>query len=103
MTTPAVSNLRHIDSCITQLKAQGPSRTCNESKEEALVQTHTASTPGITCTGDSNSRGARPVRLIITMIEWIRTSRLSIKNSLSVVSQSALSSLQLSDTKVYEP
>jgi len=23
-----------IDSCITQLKAQGPSRTCNESKEE---------------------------------------------------------------------
>ena len=26
--------LRFIDSCITQLKAQGPSRTCNESKEE---------------------------------------------------------------------
>ena len=23
-----------IDLCITQLKAQGPSRTCNESKEE---------------------------------------------------------------------
>jgi hypothetical protein len=23
-----------IDSCITQLKAQGPSRTCSESKEE---------------------------------------------------------------------
>ena len=32
--------------------------------------------------GDSNSHGARPVRLIITMIKWIRTSRLSIKNSL---------------------
>ena len=28
------SFLRLIDSCITQLKAQGPSRTCNESKEE---------------------------------------------------------------------
>jgi len=28
------SHLRLIDSCITQLKAQGPSRTCNESKEE---------------------------------------------------------------------
>ena len=28
------SYLRLIDSCITQLKAQGPSRTCNESKEE---------------------------------------------------------------------
>jgi len=26
--------LRLMDSCITQLKAQGPSRTCNESKEE---------------------------------------------------------------------
>ena len=32
--------------------------------------------------GNSNSRGARPVHLIITMIKWIRTSRLSIKNSL---------------------
>ena len=28
------SYLRRIDSCITQLKAQGPSRICNESKEE---------------------------------------------------------------------
>ena len=26
--------LRLIDSCITQLEAQGPCRTCNESKEE---------------------------------------------------------------------
>jgi len=33
--------------------------------------------------GNSNSHGARPVHLIITMIRWIRTSRLSIKNSLS--------------------
>ena len=33
----------------------------------------------------SNSHGARPVHLIITMIKWIRTSRLSIKNSLSGV------------------
>ena len=30
----AGSYLRLIYSCITQLKAQGPSRTCNESKEE---------------------------------------------------------------------
>ena len=29
--------LRRIDSCITQHKAQGPSRTCNESKEEDLL------------------------------------------------------------------
>jgi len=32
--------------------------------------------------GDSNSHDARPVHLIITMIKWIRTSRLSLKNSL---------------------
>ena len=30
----AASYLRLIDSCITQLKAQGTSRTCNESKAE---------------------------------------------------------------------
>ena len=34
--------------------------------------------------GNSNSHGARPVHLIITMIKWIRTSRLSIKNSLAL-------------------
>jgi len=32
--TEAGSYLRLIDSCITQIKAQGPSRTCSESKEE---------------------------------------------------------------------
>ena len=32
----AGSFLRLIDSCITQLKAQGPSRTCTESKKEAV-------------------------------------------------------------------
>ena len=36
--------------------------------------------------GNSNSHGARPVHLIITMVNWIRTSRLSIKNSLSAAS-----------------
>jgi len=30
----AGSYLRLIDSCNTQLKTQGPSRTCNKSKEE---------------------------------------------------------------------
>jgi len=33
--------------------------------------------------GNSHSHGARLVHLIITMIKWIRTSRLTIKNSLS--------------------
>ena len=32
---------------------------------------------------NSNSLGARPVHEIISMIKWIRTRRLSIKNSLS--------------------
>jgi len=35
---------------------------------------------------NSNSHGARPIRLIITMIKWTRSSRLSIKNSLSPIS-----------------
>ena len=33
--------------------------------------------------GNSKSHGVRPVLLIITMIKWIRTSRLCMKNSLS--------------------
>jgi len=36
----AGSYLRLTDSCTTQFKAQGPSRTCNESKEEAEVAGH---------------------------------------------------------------
>ena len=32
----------------------------------------------------SNSRGARPIHLIIAMINWIRTSRLLIKKSRSL-------------------
>jgi len=35
----AGSCLRLIDSRVTQLKAPGPSRTCNESKEEACGST----------------------------------------------------------------
>jgi len=33
---------------------------------------------------NSNSHGARLVHLILTMMKWIRTSRLSIKNSFSL-------------------
>ena len=40
--------------------------------------------------GNSNAHGARPVHQIISMIKWIRTSRLSIKNSLSRGCTSAL-------------
>ena len=31
--------------------------------------------------GKANSYGARPVHLIVTMMKWTRTSRMSIKNS----------------------
>ena len=31
---PEEEHLRRIDACITQIKAKGPSRTCNESKDE---------------------------------------------------------------------
>ena len=44
--TEAGSYLRLIDSFITQLKAQGPSRTCNESKEEERRRSVTP-TPGL--------------------------------------------------------
>jgi len=40
------SYLRLIDSCITQLKAQGPSRTSNESKEEEEEEDARQSRPG---------------------------------------------------------
>jgi len=65
------------------------------------------------------SHGARPVHQTISMIKWIRTIRLSMTNSLSgrnaeaesgrhhrtsgPSSSSLLPSLELSDTKVYEP
>ena len=35
----AGSHLRLMDSCSTQFEAQGPFRTCNESKEEEQVMT----------------------------------------------------------------
>ena len=41
----AGSYLRLIDSCITQLKAQGPSRTCNESKEDEEGRRRPAGVP----------------------------------------------------------
>ena len=34
VVTEAGSYVRLMDSCITQLEAQGPSRTCNESQGE---------------------------------------------------------------------
>ena len=52
--------------------------------------------------GNSNSHGARPVHLIITMIQWIRTSRLSIKNSLSDLERREGCSRALEDVRAGE-
>ena len=52
----------------------------------------------------SNSHCARPVHLIITMIKWIRTSRLPTKNSQSFISISELllhQTLQISPFKFH--
>jgi len=49
-----------LDSCITQLKAQGPSRTCNESKEEEEeVSCTNASTCGVSQSDSGRARGTR--------------------------------------------
>ena len=53
--------------------------------------------------GNSNSHGARPVHLIITMTKWIRTSRLSIKNSLSNLKGEGVCTLTLHPTPSTEP
>jgi len=47
--------------------------------------------------GNSNSHGTRPVHLIITMIKWLRTSRLSIKNLLSLQVESVLLEAMMQD------
>jgi len=62
----AGSFLRLIDSCITQLKAQGPSRTCNESKEEEEEEEGGGRAPrllraGATCSDPERPRETRPV------------------------------------------
>ena len=42
---------------------------------------------------NSNSHDARPVHQIISMMKWIRTSRLSIKNSFSTLLRNGLDNL----------
>jgi len=53
MLVPAGFGVWGVDFCITQLKAQGPSRTCNESKEEE------EGVWGVGCGPPRSSRGTR--------------------------------------------
>ena len=80
--------LRLIDSCVTQLKAQGPSRTCNESKQEEEKEL------------ESEAGGAEQVRLreILGQAPWRGNPPPSSSSSFLL-----LSSLELSDTTIYEP
>ena len=46
-----------------------------------------------------HSYGARPVHLVITMIQWIRTSRLAIQNSISLALRDPVTALRKSSSK----
>ena len=75
-----------LDSCITQLKPQGPSRTCNESKEEEEESGFPESGQSRTLFPESGV----PEHLGVLVWESSSASLL-------------LPSLELSDTQVYEP
>ena len=70
---------------------QYKSRTCNTRFDATLRADGTTRHNPLTANGCDvkfarvtytlNSHGARPVHLVITMITWIRTSRLSVKSS----------------------
>ena len=58
--TEAGSYLRLTDSCVTQLKAQGPSRTCNESHLQASDPPRRSAPPPGSEPGRKASPGAAP-------------------------------------------
>jgi len=68
-------------------RAGGPEGICTQVStfqgKVNFARTVDISLPG---KGNSNSNGTRPVHQIISMITWIRTSRLSTKNSLDFAS-----------------
>ena len=64
-----------------EAKAAGEIENAKQQQVNSGVREVDVGLPG---KGNYNSHGARPVHLIITMIKWIRTSRLLVKNSLSL-------------------
>ena len=89
----AGSYLRLIDSCITQLKAQGPSRTYNESTEGKNPKPYT---PNQTLDENEGAWGEKEEGEM--PYDWKGEEVLFfIRSSL------LLSSLELSDAQVYEP
>ena len=67
---------------VATMKAFAGERTsCFEGVRVTITRKVDIRLPG---KGNSNPHGTRPVHQIISLIKWIRTSSLSIKNSLSV-------------------
>jgi len=66
----AGSYLRHIDACITQLKAQGPSRTCNESKKEEAL-----------CRGEAEARRAEEENALHIALDQLAQARDNVRIS----------------------
>ena len=70
----AGSYLRLIDSCISQLKAEGPFRTCNESKEEEEASPRRRAS--------SSGLGVQPVQCLRFAGLRVRGSVFSVEESL---------------------
>ena len=66
-----VIRVEEQDAGVRDVQPRQPRQTPQDDRREPAIQ------------GNSNSHGARPDHQIISMIKWIRTSKLSIKNSLS--------------------
>jgi hypothetical protein len=62
----AGSYLRLIDCCINELKAQGPSRTCNESKKDEEKKKE-----GVSSSSSSSSSSVNYVSIPVNRSEFI--------------------------------
>jgi len=70
--------LRLIDSCSTQLKAQGPSRTCNESKEE-LKKKMSSPCPGFTSRRIVDAHCGSEEGSYLRLIDFVHHSTLCLR------------------------
>ena len=109
------SYCRLLDSCITQLKAQGPSRTCNESKEAEVFAGLSGDTTPRRMTGlylliadvTMYSHSGHPTRGCISGVvsqrQTFESLSLQVLPPTSSLCSLLLSSLKLNGTKFYEP
>ena len=82
--------MRLIDSCITQLKAQGPSRTCSESKEEEKKKHPVKKPTQFVCTSNIQSVTKSIGKIF----------RQSVRQSVSkILSQTVSESVKYSDSQ----